>query len=163
MSQLNTKEIVNCGLVHYALATGFEAGTLTEKQSQLFNWYQHGALAMMMAIRSGDIKENQRYSILNAYFDRTFGQYGKWADDVIKTVRDRKNDGQRIRSFDSYYIASMREPYAEFCRGCPDTLLRIEKSLNKLQQEYLNKREIIKGMQLAGAQFETKPKLAIFN
>ena len=155
-------EIAKSGLVHYALATGFDANCLSPKQSRFYDFYQHAALSMLMAIRCGEAQPNTRYTVLDAYFTRSLGKYGSWADDVIKTVRSKNNDGQRIKSFDTYFVTSMRDPYAAFCKPDPVTMKRIAQRLDGLKDDYLAKREVITKMVMAGEITDPRPQLAIF-
>lgn len=143
------KEIVSRGLVHYAIISAFEAGIMSPKQSDFFDFYNHAALSMMLAVNSGECAHNQRYKVLSNYFDRVYGKYGKWADNVIEAVREKKNDGKRIRAFDTYYVSSMRDPYASFCNIDKDVMRNIEKRLNMLSEDYKIKNQIIQSLQKA--------------
>ena len=141
--ELAQKEIVSNGLVNYAIITAFEAGCLSEKQSQFLDFYQNAALAIMMAVRSSETPQNQRYKVLESYFERVQGKYGKWADDVIEAVKSEKKDGQRIKAFDTFYVSSMRTPYAKWCTLDKDKLHRIEKRLSALNESYMLKNKIV--------------------
>ena len=155
-------EIVKSGLIHYALITGFNANCLSAKQSLFFDFYQHAALSMLMGIANGECQKSTRYAVLDRFFDRAKGNYCNWVDDVIDAVRSKKSEGQRIRSFDTYFVSSMRDPYAGFCKPNLDTLRNIEKRLDLLRDSYLLKRKIVKQMVMEGEFRDVKPKLAIF-
>lgn len=142
--ELAQNEIVSNGLVNYAIITAFEMDNLTEKQSQFLDFYQNAALAIMMAVRSGETPQNQRYKVLESYFERVQGKYGKWADDVIEAVKSEKKDGQRIKAFDTLYVTSMRDPYAKWCTLDKDRLHRVEKHLDALKESYRLQSKIVR-------------------